>query len=103
MALERFQAIRVHSDVERKRLYGLALLADSNVATGINLYSAEITRQTYAYLLALAQTLLKAGFTVIVDTAFVDQAEHEPFVAKSDWSDEACWVAPANGCYQHSA
>lgn len=79
MALERFQAIRLRSDVERKRLYGLAPLADSSVATGINLYSAEITRQTYARLLALSRTLLKAGFTVIVDAAFVDQAEREPF------------------------
>lgn len=79
IALERFQAIRIRSDVERKRLYAVAPLADSRAKTGINLYSAEITQQTYSRLLTLTRTLLEAGYTVIVDAAFVDQTAREPF------------------------
>jgi predicted kinase len=42
IALERLQAIRLRSDVERKRLFGLSPLADSRASSGIDLYSGEI-------------------------------------------------------------
>ena len=81
IALERLGAIRVRSDVERKRLFGLAALADSRSQTGTGIYSKEATRRTYARLLELARGLLAAGFTVIVDAAFLSRAERESFCA----------------------
>lgn len=79
MALERLQAIRLRSDVERKRLYGLGPLADSRESVGIDLYSAEVTRLTYARLCGLARELLLGGNRVIVDAAFVTLKERKLF------------------------
>jgi aminoglycoside phosphotransferase family enzyme/predicted kinase len=84
IALERLQAIRLRSDVERKRLFGLKPLADSRVSVGIDLYSAAITQRTYARLRELAHELLLAGYTVIVDAAFLHQDERELFRQLAD-------------------
>lgn len=78
LALERLQAIRLRSDVERKRLYGLTALADSR-ASGMDLYSGDISQRTYAKLHELASGLLKAGITVIVDAAFLKRQERVNF------------------------
>ena len=77
-ALERLGAIRIRSDVERKRLYGLAPL-ESSSGIGDGIYSAEATLRTYARLLELAREMLGAGFPVIVDAAFLKQAERHQF------------------------
>jgi len=81
IALERLGAIRIRSDVERKRLFGLAALADSKAQTGADIYSMDATRRTYARLHELARGVLAAGFPVIVDAAFVLHAEREGFSA----------------------
>ena len=78
-ALERLQAIRIRSDVERKRLFGLAPLADSRSQVGGGMYSAEATRRTYTRLHELARELLVAGFSVIVDAAFLKREERKQF------------------------
>jgi aminoglycoside phosphotransferase family enzyme/predicted kinase len=77
-AVERLQAIRIRSDVERKRLFGLAPQADSR-ESGDVIYTASATEHTYARLHSLACELLTAGTTVIVDAAFLRQSEREYF------------------------
>lgn len=72
--LEGSGAVRVRSDVERKRLFGLPALADSR-AHGVDLYTAEATRRTYARLLELAGIALRAGFPVVLDAAFLRRDE----------------------------
>ncbi|MBI2517571.1 MAG: AAA family ATPase [Opitutae bacterium] len=79
LALERLGAIRIRSDVERKRLFGLDALADSRSQTGSGIYGEEATRRTYERLHELARGLLAAGFPVIVDAAFLRHAERENF------------------------
>lgn len=74
--LEGEAAIRVRSDVERKRLAGLGPLADSRAA-GMDLYTPAMTRQTYARLLALAEVALRAGHPVVLDAAFLRRAERD--------------------------
>jgi aminoglycoside phosphotransferase family enzyme/predicted kinase len=81
IALERLGAIRIRSDVERKRLFGLAALADSNSQIDADIYSEDATRRTYARLHELARSLIAAGFPVIVDAAFLRHAERESFRA----------------------
>jgi uncharacterized protein len=81
--LEGEGAIRVRSDVERKRLAGLAPLADSRAA-GLDLYTPAVTRQTYARLFALAQAALQAGFPVVLDAAFLRRAERDEARALAD-------------------
>lgn len=78
LALEQMGAIRIRSDVERKRIFGLGML-ESSVGRGDDIYSPEATRRTYARLQDLARELLAAGFTVIVDAAFLKREERETF------------------------
>jgi hypothetical protein len=63
---ERLGAVRLRSDVERKRLF--ALPPDAHVAVP-GLYDAETTRRTYDRLGELAATALQAGIPVVVDAA----------------------------------
>jgi uncharacterized protein len=63
-------AIRLRSDVERKRLAGLDALARSGSGVGQQLYAADATRRTYDHLARLAGSLLDAGWPVIVDATF---------------------------------
>lgn len=77
-ALQQMGAIRVRSDVERKRQFGLGTLENSRAVVG-DIYSPEATRRTYARLHELARSILLAGFPVIVDAAFLQQDEREAF------------------------
>ena len=77
-ALQQMGAIRIRSDVERKRLFGLDTLESSRPRVG-DIYSPEATRRTYARLHELARGMLAAGFSVIVDAAFLKQDERELF------------------------
>jgi aminoglycoside phosphotransferase family enzyme/predicted kinase len=64
-------AIRLRSDVERKRLAGLGALANSGSGVGEQLYSTAATRLTYRRLAELVGQLLNAGWPVIVDATFI--------------------------------
>jgi predicted kinase len=70
-------AVRVRSDVERKRLFGLPASARPDAAQAAQLYSAAATERTYARLAELAATLLRAGLHTIVDAAFLRRAERD--------------------------
>lgn len=74
--VEREGAIRLRSDVERKRLHGLGMLEDSH-AKGMALYRADATALTYAHLFATARTALQAGYPVILDAAFLRRTERD--------------------------
>lgn len=74
--VEREGAIRLRSDVERKRLHGLGTLEDSR-ARGVDLYQADTTGRTYAHLFAIARTALQAGYPVVLDAAFLRRTERD--------------------------
>ena len=73
-------AIRLRSDVERKRLFGLQPL-ERTAPAGADLYASEATRRTYERLIAAARTTLRYGYPVIVDAAFLRRAERRAFEA----------------------
>jgi aminoglycoside phosphotransferase family enzyme/predicted kinase len=73
--------IRLRSDVERKRLFGLAPHDASHSAPDQGIYTAEATQRTYSRVLALARELLLAGWPVIVDAAFLKRVERDNFAA----------------------
>ena len=75
--LEHCDAIRIRSDVERKRLSGLAPEAASRSSLGAGLYTAEATRRTYERLSALAATVLDAGWPVIADATFLERSQRD--------------------------
>lgn len=77
--LESYGAIQVRSDVERKRLLGLAAQAKTKSAIGQDAYSADMTAQTYQRLLELANLILQAGPSVIVDATFLKATQRDQF------------------------
>lgn len=74
--LEAAGAVRLRSDVERKRLAGLAAGADSRAA-GLALYGEGASARTYAELLRRAAPALDAGWPVILDAAYLRRAERD--------------------------
>ena len=73
--------LRLRSDVERKRLHGLAPLERSHSTPAGGIYTAEATRRTYALLHATAAMVLDAGWSVVVDAAFLKRHERDSFRA----------------------
>jgi aminoglycoside phosphotransferase family enzyme/predicted kinase len=72
-------AIRLRSDVERKRLFGLAALERSTDRAQI--YAPDATQRTFDRLAQCARTSLRSGYPVIVDATFLRRAERDAFRA----------------------
>ncbi|MFJ4143947.1 bifunctional aminoglycoside phosphotransferase/ATP-binding protein [Pseudomonas sp. NPDC089734] len=70
--VEALGAIRLRSDVERKRLF----------TEQAGLYSADASKATYDRLHQLAETVLRAGFSVVIDATYLKQ-EHRNAAAKA--------------------
>ena len=68
-------AIRVRADVERKRLHGIPALGRSASAVGSGLYGQDSTDATYTRLADAARTIVQAGYTAVVDAAFLHRAQ----------------------------
>ncbi len=75
---EHFGAIRVRSDVERKRLFGL-LPDDSSESIDSNIYSAQATQETYAHLLGVCRSVIAADLPCVVDATFLQHATRQSF------------------------
>ncbi len=77
--LDKTEVIRIRSDIERKRLFNIS---QTNITAGeINsgMYSPQASQQTYKKLLALASGMINAGYSVIVDAAFLKYEQRELF------------------------
>jgi aminoglycoside phosphotransferase family enzyme/predicted kinase len=74
---EHLPAIRLRSDVERKRLAGFAAEARTGSHLESGIYGADMTENTYRHLAQFAEILLKAGHSVIVDATFLKREQRE--------------------------
>jgi hypothetical protein len=74
--VEQLGAIRLRSDVVRKRLF-----SDQQNSGLINegIYSYEASEQTFAHTVQLARTILQAGFPAIIDATFLQARYREMF------------------------
>lgn len=79
IVLEKYQAVRLRSDVERKRLFGLFAEQSSGSAIDGGIYTPEATLRTYQHLLDLSEHILQCGLNVIVDAAFLKTNERLAF------------------------
>ena len=68
-------AIHLRSDVERKRLAGLAEHSRSGAPIGEGIYSRDFTMQVYERLAGAAEDVLAGGHTAIVDATFSRREE----------------------------
>ena len=82
--LEQMGAIRIRSDIERKRLFGIQTDTDSREEIDKGIYSAEAGKKTYEKLWRLADILIEAGITVIVDAAFLRYQQRQLFRQLAD-------------------
>jgi uncharacterized protein len=84
--LEATGAVRVRSDVERKRLHGLHASDRGGSGIGEGLYDAAATDRTYARLAELARAIVRAGYSAIVDATFLEK-RHRDLLRQvaSDW------------------
>ncbi|AZZ94647.1 hypothetical protein EUZ85_29625 [Hahella sp. KA22] len=85
--LERLSAIRLRSDVERKRLFGFSNL-DNTGASGSDqgIYNKDASIKTYTHLADTARALLHCGAAVIIDATFLryDQRQQMEKVAEEE-------------------
>jgi aminoglycoside phosphotransferase family enzyme/predicted kinase len=77
--LEMIGAVRIRTDVERKRLHGLPAAARERSGLDAGLYAPEATRETYLRALQLARGATAAGWRVIVDAAFLKRWQRQLF------------------------
>ena len=77
--LEALGAVRLRSDVERRRLYGLSPQARSGSELNAGLYAPGASERTYAHLAGLAREVLAARYPVIVDAAFLKRSWRDRF------------------------
>ena len=73
-------AIRVRSDLERKRMHGLSINQSSASGIETGLYDATNTERTYERLARYCEIGLRAGFSMIADAAFLHQPQRQRFV-----------------------
>lgn len=74
-----FPAIRVRSDIERKRMHGLDALAASASGIEAGLYTRDNSMRTYRRLAAIAQTCLLEKFNAIIDAACLRDEQRMAF------------------------
>jgi uncharacterized protein len=82
--LEHIGAIRVRSDVERKRLAGFPADARTHAGIEAGIYAPDATRATYDRLLDLARRIVDAGRIALVDAAFLSCWQRDAFRGLAD-------------------
>jgi len=76
-------AIRVRSDVERKRLNHMGATQSSTSSPNSGLYTKEMSDKTYQRLQTLTSSIIHSGYSVIIDAANLEYDRRQPFHALS--------------------
>ena len=85
---EQLDVIHIRADVERKRLHGLDPWQASGDALNNGIYSEHSTQRTYKRLAELAESILQAGFSCVVDATFLRRWQRDIFrnlAARKPW------------------
>jgi predicted kinase len=85
-------AIRVRSDVERKRLFAETLKPKNEEIHDPGLYHSDMAERTYDRLQGLARILLCAGFSVVVDATVRQPRQREAFRVLANEQACACFI-----------
>ena len=79
LLVERIRALRIRTDVERKRLAGLTVGARSGSALDGGIYTPEAARGVYDHVRACAGSIIGGGFPALVDGAFLHRWQRDLF------------------------
>lgn len=85
-------AIRVRSDLERRRLQPAAAPRAPEPRVGEGAYDAATTQRTYARLLDCAASALQGGQHAIIDATFLQRARRQQFEALARGRHCACFI-----------
>jgi predicted kinase len=77
-------SLRLRSDIERKRLFGLSADAASQSGVNSGIYDDETNARTYEHLAKIAAELLENAWSVIIDAAFLERKRRDLFHALAD-------------------
>ncbi len=83
--------IVLRSDVERKRLHGVPALSRGKVSKEM-LYSSNSSAQMFARLETLAESLLRGGYSVIIDAAMLHVNRRQTFRALAERLELDGWL-----------
>jgi len=83
----KLRAIRIRSDLERKRLHGLAPGQSSQSGIETGLYDPAATKKTYECMKHYCETGLRTGFTMIADASFLRRWQRREFL---ELAEEMC-------------
>ena len=72
---ETLGAVRIRSDIIRKQIHSIATDANTHSELDAGIYHSEATRLTYRHLQQIAQKIIEAGFCVIIDATFLQEAQ----------------------------
>lgn len=77
--VQRHDAVRLRSDIERKRLFGLTAMDRPSPAIQSAMHDQQSNRKTYTRLRELTHSVLDAGYSVVIDATFLKQTDRQPF------------------------
>jgi len=77
--LEKLGAVRLRSDIERQRLFGITSSTGTASKPGADMYSESGIRRTYQYLAKITETTLATGIPVIIDATFLKTYQRDMF------------------------
>jgi aminoglycoside phosphotransferase family enzyme/predicted kinase len=76
---EKIGALQIRSDIERKRLFGYQAQEHTDSGLDSGLYTQEAGRKTYQRLAECAKAVIAAGFSAIIDAAFLKTEQRDIF------------------------
>ncbi len=77
--LQSQDAIRIRSDIERKRMFAGSVNSHATATLNQGIYSDSNSQATYDRLYTLAMGILRAGYSVVVDATFLRKADRMRF------------------------
>ena len=72
-------ALRVRSDVERKRMHGLPPLARTSSPVAAGIYTPQATDRIYTLLCSHARSIVGTGFSALIDATFLKRDQRAMF------------------------
>ena len=87
--VESLGAIRIRSDVVRKKLFGNQ---QSENAVGAGIYNAEASDVTYTKLHERAGIVLRAGFPVVLDATYLKRAQRDAAAKVAEATGVPCLI-----------
>jgi hypothetical protein len=76
---EKTGGLQIRSDIERKRIFGYQAKEHTGSALDNGLYTQEAGRKTYLHLADCAKAVIEAGFSAIIDAAFLKIGQRDLF------------------------